>query len=544
MSGQIINNSKSNFFTGAMTNARVQMLVALLGFSAGVIPFTYLGCPIFKGKPKTAHFLTITDRIKTKLATWKGISLSIMGRIQLVKSIIHGMLVYSFNVYMWPRRLLCLLDSWIKNFIWSRDIHSRKVCTVSWKIMCRSWAAGGLEIKSTRLINDSLMLKFAWELLSMDCQWASLFKIKYFINGRPCLRYMKSSIWPSIKMHISTVSSNSLWFIGNGNNINLWSDNWLGEPLLDLLHIDVNIHDLFSGTVADVIENGNWNFPGALLPHVTPLLATIVLPTSSLPDVLVWLHATDGKLTAKQAKTFLIPAAPEFTWLDLIWRSCIPPSHSFIFWRLFHGKKPTDENLRARGCVTVSICNLCMRSEETSVHLFLQCPFAAELWPWISGKLRCVIDLTSVLSLLNCIPFRWTSQVTDIFVAAVVHTLHTIWLSRNSLRFSLNVVSIHAAKVRLHVAISFSGSLSAGHCLLSDIPILDAFSVSPHHRHFKDIIALFWKAPTPPWKKVNTDGSVVGNHATCGGIFRDHLGTFLGAFSCNLGHATVFSSEV
>jgi len=42
----------------------------------------------------------ITDRIKTKLSTWKGTSLSIMGRVQLVKSIIHGMLVYSFHVYL------------------------------------------------------------------------------------------------------------------------------------------------------------------------------------------------------------------------------------------------------------------------------------------------------------------------------------------------------------------------------------------------------------------------------------------------------------
>jgi len=37
---------------------------------------------------------------------------------------------------------------------------------------------------------------------------------------------------------------------------------------------------------------------------------------------------------------------------------------------------------------------------------------------------------------------------------------------------------------------------------------------------------------------------LISNHAACGGIFRDHLGTFLGAFSCNLGHATVFSSDV
>ena len=163
MSGQIINNSKSRFYAGAMATSRSQMIAGMLGFSAGNIPFSYLGCPIFKGKPKGIFFQSIVDRIKVKFVTWKGTLLSIMGRVQLVESIIHGMLVYSFHIYMWPRRLLHQLDSWIKNFIWSGDIYTRKVCTVSWKVMCRSWAAGGLDINPTRLINESLILHLAWK---------------------------------------------------------------------------------------------------------------------------------------------------------------------------------------------------------------------------------------------------------------------------------------------------------------------------------------------------------------------------------------------
>jgi len=64
-----------------MTNSREQMITGLLGFSAGIIPFSYLGCPMFKGKPKCAYFLAITVRIEVKLATWKGTMLSIMGRV-------------------------------------------------------------------------------------------------------------------------------------------------------------------------------------------------------------------------------------------------------------------------------------------------------------------------------------------------------------------------------------------------------------------------------------------------------------------------------
>ena len=285
-------------------------------------------------------------------------------------------------------------------------------------------------------------------------------------------------------------------------------------------------------------------FRELLLPHVTPHLDIVVLPSSPLTDSLAWQHSSDGKLFAKQAKLFLTPAAPALHWPNLIWRSCIPPSHAFIFWRLFHGKMPTDKNLRDRGCITISVCNFCMKTDESSVHLFLCCPFVMELWSWIGGKLNYVLNLISVISLIASVPTHCSSQAADIYVSVVVHTLHIIWLSRNSMRFSPNVVSLHAAKVPLQAVVSLSGNMYVGHCLLSNIPLLDAFFVAPHHRRFKDIITVHWKAPTPPWMKVNTDGLVVGNHVACGGLFRDHLGTFLGAFTCNLGIASVFSSEI
>jgi len=114
VSSQIANNTKSRFFTGSMIVTRINMIANLLGFSVGSVPFLYLGCPIFVGKPKVSHFRMITDKIRNKLATWKGTIISIIGRVQWVKSVIHGMLVYSFHVYFWPKRLPRLLDFWIK----------------------------------------------------------------------------------------------------------------------------------------------------------------------------------------------------------------------------------------------------------------------------------------------------------------------------------------------------------------------------------------------------------------------------------------------
>jgi len=69
ISGHIVNNSKSMFFTGAMSVTRINMIANMPSFSVGTVPFLYLGCPIFQGKPKVMHLRMITDKICNKLAT-------------------------------------------------------------------------------------------------------------------------------------------------------------------------------------------------------------------------------------------------------------------------------------------------------------------------------------------------------------------------------------------------------------------------------------------------------------------------------------------
>ncbi|KAE9602007.1 putative RNA-directed DNA polymerase [Lupinus albus] len=105
-SGQLVNLVKCKFYTCSASDRKISNLSATLGFHAGSLPFTYLGVPLFKGKPRRLHLQPISDRIVAKLATWKCISLSIMGRVELVQSVIHSMLAYSFHIYAWPSSLL------------------------------------------------------------------------------------------------------------------------------------------------------------------------------------------------------------------------------------------------------------------------------------------------------------------------------------------------------------------------------------------------------------------------------------------------------
>ena len=545
-SGQLVNFDKSKLFTGAMTVTRRNMLSQLSGFTLGCIPFQYLGCPIFQGKPKCIYFQYMVDRIKTKFATWKGVLLSIMGRVQLVKSVIHGMLVYSFHIYRWPIRLLNMLDKMIKIFIWSGDIHTRKICTVAWKQVCLPWDSGGLDLKSTRSINSSLLLHLSWQLFTQDSPCSQLFQKRFTSFGIPRNRFFKSSIWPGVREFLPLVSENSTWIIGTGKDINLWLDNWMGSTLAALLAIPTKLFSSLDASLASIIRNGEWQIPSFILDH--PMLAAniqaIMLSNAPLPDRRVWKFASDGLLTSKLAHSFLQIPHGTVDWAAAMWRSCIPPSHLFVFWRLMLSKLPTNENIQLRGCTLVSICVLCFQKAESSTHLFLSCEFAVALWRWLGAQLNCSFSLSSVASLLHCIPRQCSSQLRDVYVAVIIHTVHSIWLARNSIRFNSAKVSIHNTMIKISSLITLSGINSNGNCLSSDAKILENFLIKPSHRKVKDIITVIWKPPTINWVKANTDGSVVNSTSSCGGLFRDFRGSFLGAFASNLREVSVFEAEI
>lgn len=127
--------------------------------------------------------MPIAGRIRSKLATWKASLLSISGRVQLVRSEVQSILIYSFMVYAWPVSLIKMIDKWLRNFIWSSNIDAKKVCTVSWFKICSPVNGGGLGVRSIKDINKAAVLKLYWELVTSNSQWVNLIKSRVFIKN-------------------------------------------------------------------------------------------------------------------------------------------------------------------------------------------------------------------------------------------------------------------------------------------------------------------------------------------------------------------------
>jgi hypothetical protein len=81
------------------------------------------------------------------------------GRMQLIKSVIQGMVVHTILVYSWPSCLLKDLEWWIRNFLWSGDVNQKKLVIVAWHKVCTPFIEGGLGIRSLSKVNEAASLK-------------------------------------------------------------------------------------------------------------------------------------------------------------------------------------------------------------------------------------------------------------------------------------------------------------------------------------------------------------------------------------------------
>jgi hypothetical protein len=193
------------------------------------------------------------------------------------------------------------------------------------------------------------------------------------------------------------------------------------------------------------------------------------------------------------------------------------------------------------------MCSLCRKQPETTVHLFLQCPFSLSLWNWFSAVINLNVNLISVVDVVNLANRCWNPQCRVVVSAAIISIFNNIWLCRNFVRFKGIKPNLNSTLSLIISSTSLAGNVTsqASSLSLSDFAIPKYFKVNIHHPKAPNIVEVFWTPPLIGWVKCNTDGSSFGNpgYAASAGIFRNHHGACLGCFVFNIGIATAFFAE-
>ena len=145
ISGQLVSIEKFKIYFSKGVSALKSRIRSIWELSKGFLPFIDLeGIPLFHAKPKEEFLISISNRIKNKLASWSGKSLFMAGSLTLIKSMISGSFVPSFFVYKLSVSIIKDLNSCIRNFFWMGLVSEQKLISIAWHNVYKSLAKGGL----------------------------------------------------------------------------------------------------------------------------------------------------------------------------------------------------------------------------------------------------------------------------------------------------------------------------------------------------------------------------------------------------------------
>ncbi|KAK2652371.1 hypothetical protein Ddye_012227 [Dipteronia dyeriana] len=244
----------------------------------GRLPFSYLGVPLFREKPKKSMLQPIADKILSKFASLliRRKALSLAGRTTLIKSVITRSFVHSFMIYKWPSSLLRLVN---------RSSEETKLIRVAWGRCCKPYSQGGLGLKDLGLLNDSLLKKLTWKFMTSKSFAFSFLREQYLTQLQKSHGgYVTSSIWPSFHSHYSDLLKKGIWLVRENSQRDFWRDNWLGVPILELVRIPDYLATLLKEMVSDFIYE--------------------------VTDSLVWANSRDGQVSCKSAYSCVIHDSP------------------------------------------------------------------------------------------------------------------------------------------------------------------------------------------------------------------------------------------
>jgi hypothetical protein len=134
----------------------------------------------------------------------------------------------------------------------------------AWWRMCIPKKEGGMGFRDLHTFNLAMLVKQSWRLISstdsLIC--ARVLNAKYYPNVHLLKAGPKkgsSFTWQSIIQGLGTFKRGHIWRVGNGTNINIWSDHWI--PTSVTRRIQTDIGHCMLRTVDELINpfTGTWD---------------------------------------------------------------------------------------------------------------------------------------------------------------------------------------------------------------------------------------------------------------------------------------------
>nr|GEX90209.1 RNA-directed DNA polymerase, eukaryota, reverse transcriptase zinc-binding domain protein [Tanacetum cinerariifolium] len=165
-SGLMINMNKSNLMGIFVDSNKVKHATAKIGCLVLKTPFNNLGSRVGDLMSRIQSWHDVTEGMHTRLSKWKLKTLSIGGRLTLLKFVLVAIPIYHMSIFKVPMKVLQNMESIHARFFNGVDVNSKKPSWVRWKSVLAAKDVGGLGVSSLFALNRALMFKWVWRFFS------------------------------------------------------------------------------------------------------------------------------------------------------------------------------------------------------------------------------------------------------------------------------------------------------------------------------------------------------------------------------------------
>ncbi|GJU60028.1 RNA-directed DNA polymerase, eukaryota, partial [Tanacetum coccineum] len=264
-SGLKINIQKSQLLGVGVPNNVSQQAANLIGCGFLRCPFWYLGVMIGNKMSRKSAWDSTIQKLQSKLSKWKVKTLSIGGRLTLLKSVLGASPLYYLSIFKVPKGVLKIMESLRSNFFNGIASSDRKITWVVWRFI---YCDGSLWFKVVQAIYGP---RLELHMLNISSNWCSILRE---------VQALKSKGFDFISFCKKRV--------GDGCDTRFWNDRWLFDfplcdkfPRLFALEIDKeasvaaklgasSVAASFRRVVRDGIEGQQWS--DLPMTHLLPLM--------------------------------------------------------------------------------------------------------------------------------------------------------------------------------------------------------------------------------------------------------------------------------
>ncbi|GKF81184.1 hypothetical protein Tco_0239786 [Tanacetum coccineum] len=174
----------------------------------------------------------IVNNIAARLSKWKMKTLSIGGRLTLLKSVLVSLPIYHLSLFKAPMKVLHKIESIRRNFFNGSDQNDKKQVCVRWSKILASRDNGGLGVSSFYALNRAFLFKWVWRFRSQQSSlWAKVIKGIHGDDGNldAIVKNHNPSLWLDIVsevQHLKKKDIDLMGFLhkkmGNGEDTLFW----------------------------------------------------------------------------------------------------------------------------------------------------------------------------------------------------------------------------------------------------------------------------------------------------------------------------------